>query len=167
MKKILILIIAVGFFTSCQKAETFSSSDEMVEAAKSSLNTVNVDEIKARLDTFAVFNLIDVRETSEHNHGYIPGSVNISRGTLEFKIANEEFWESTGFYYPEKTEEFILYCKKGSRSILAAESLKKLGYKNVSIIEGGFKKWELTYPDLQEKNLELESHGAAEEVGGC
>lgn len=167
MKKIFILIMAVGFFASCQKSESFSSSDAMVEAAKSGLNTVSVEEIKARLDTFAVFNLIDVRETSEHNHGYIPGSVNISRGTLEFKIANEEFWESTGFYYPEKTEEFILYCKKGSRSILAAESLKKLGYKNVSIIEGGFKNWELTYPNLQEKNLELESHGAAEEVGGC
>lgn len=86
---------------------------------------------------------------------------------MEFNIALEEFWESTGFYFPEPTEEFILYCKKGSRSILAAEALKKLGYKNISIIEGGFKKWELTFPLLQEKNLELESHGAAEEVGGC
>ncbi len=167
MKKILILIIAVGFFASCQKTETYTSTDEMVAAAKSNLTTVTVEEIKARLDTFAVFNLIDVRETSEHNHGYIPGAVNISRGTLEFKIGDEEFWVSTGFYYPEKTEEFVLYCKKGNRSILAAESLKKLGYENVSIIEGGFKKWELTYPELQEKNLELESHGAAEEVGGC
>lgn len=114
-----------------------------------------------------MFNLIDVREPSEHNHGYIPGAVNIPRGVLEFNITNEAFWESTGFYFPEPTEEFILYCKKGSRSILAAETLKKLGYKNVTIIEGGWKKWELTFPTLQEKNLELESHGAAEEVGGC
>lgn len=167
MKKILILIIAIGFFASCQKTETYTSTDQMVEKVKQGIKTVSVEEIKAKLDTFAVFNLIDVRESSEHNHGYIPGSVNISRGTLEFNIGNEEFWKNTGFYYPEKTEEFILYCKKGSRSILAAESLKKLGYKNVSIIEGGWKKWELTYPDLQEKNLELESHGTAEEVGGC
>lgn len=160
-------MLALGFFASCQKTETFTSTDQMVEATKQKIKTVTVQEIKARLDTFAVFNLIDVRDAQEHNHGYIPGSVNISRGTLEFSIGDKEFWESTGFYFPEKTEEFVLYCKKGSRSILAAESLQKLGYSNVSIIEGGFKQWELTYPDLQEKNLELESHGAAQEVGGC
>ena len=159
--------MAVGLFASCQQNESYTSSDEMVEAAKVNIETITVEEIKERIDTFAVFNLIDVRDSREHNHGYIPGSVNISRGTLEFNISNEEFWESTGFYYPEKTEEFVLYCKKGSRSILAAESLKKLGYKNVWILEGGFKKWELTYPDMQEKNLELESHGDEGEVGGC
>jgi 3-mercaptopyruvate sulfurtransferase SseA len=50
---------------------------------------------------------------------------------------------------------------------LAVESLKKLGYKNVKYIEGGFKKWELTYPLMQEKNLEEGSGHQVEEVGGC
>lgn len=167
MKKLFILILAIGFLASCQKTSNYSTTDEMIEAVKPGIKTVTVEELKERIDTFAVFNLIDVRDAREHNHGYIPGSVNISRGTLEFNIGSEEFWESTGFYYPEKTEEFVLYCKKGNRSVLAAESLKKLGYKNVFIIEGGFKKWELTYPNMQDKNLELESHGAEGEVGGC
>ena len=129
---------------SCQKGGSFSSVDEMVELAGKNLEAVSVDEIKVRMDTFAMINIIDVREPSEYNHGYIPGAVNIPRGVLEFNIGKEEFWESTGFYYPEPTEEFVLYCKKGSRSILAAETLQKLGYKNVKIIEGGWKKWELT-----------------------
>lgn len=167
MKKIVLIITAIGLFLGCQRAETFSSADEMVRLASIDLKIITVDELKTKIDSFETFNLIDVRESNEHNHGYIPGSVNIPRGTLEFKIANEEFWESTGFYYPEQTENFVVYCKKGSRSILAAETLKKLGYKNVVFVEGGFKKWELSFPLMQDKNLELESHGRAKEVGGC
>jgi len=167
MKYLLVTIAITFVFFGCNQNSTFSTVDELVEHAGKDLKTISVEELKIKIDSFEMFNLIDVREPGEHNHGYIPGSVNIPRGTLEFNISSEEFWESTGFYFPEPTEEFILYCKKGSRSILAAEALKKLGYENVSIISDGFKKWELTFPLLQEKNLELESHGAAIEVGGC
>jgi len=167
MKQLLLTIAVTFLFIACNKNETFSTVDEMVVEAGKDLKIITVEELKTKIDSFEMFNLIDVRESTEHNFGYIPGSVNISRGTLEFKIASDEFWESTGFYLPEVKEEFVLYCKKGSRSILAAKALIKLGYKNVKIIDGGFKKWELSYPLLQEKNLELQSHGAAEEVGGC
>ena len=167
MKKIVLFATIIGLFYACSKTETFTSADEMVEAASKSINTITVEELKVKIDSFEMFNLIDVREPEEHNHGFIPGSVNIPRGTLEFNIANEEFWESTGFYYPEKTELFVLYCKKGSRSILAAQTLKQMGYDNIFIIEGGWKQWELTYPLLQEKNLDAVSHDSGGEVGGC
>ncbi len=167
MKKIIFVAVLLGFLIGCNKTESFTSVDEMVNLAAKNLKTIQVEELKAKIDSFEMFNLIDVREPSEHNHGFIPGSVNIPRGVLEFNIGNKDFWESTGFYFPEKTELFVLYCKKGSRSVLAAEALKKLGYKNLVIIDGGWKKWELSYPDLQEKNLELESHGPEKEVGGC
>ena len=166
MKNLLLIIVAINLLWSCHKSETNTTVEQIVEQAAKEVQTITVEELKTKIDSFEMFNLIDVREPSEHNHGYIPGSVSIPRGVLEFKIGKEEFWESTGFYYPESTEEFILYCKKGSRSILAAEALKKLGYENVKIITGGFKKWELTYPLMQEKNLDLET-GGAEEVGGC
>ncbi len=167
MKKLLYILIAFGFLVGCDKDATFNSADEMVELAKQDVTIIQVEELKTMIDSFAMFNLVDVREPSEHNHGYIPGSVNIPRGLLEFNIGNQEFWEGTGFYYPEKTELFVLYCKKGSRSILAAQTLEMMGYDNVKIIDGGWKKWELSYPDMQEKNLELESHGEEKEVGGC
>lgn len=167
MKRILYFITVMGIIAACSKTETFNSVDELVEFAGKNIKTISVEELKIKIDSFETFNLIDVREPSEHNHGYIPGSVNIPRGILEFNIGKEDFWESTGFYFPEKTELFILYCKKGSRSILAADALQKLGYKNILIIDGGWKKWELTYPNMQEKNLEAESHDSGGEVGGC
>lgn len=152
---------------SCSNHENYASVEEMVEVAKQKVETITVEELKVKIDSMEMFNLIDVRVKSEHNHGYIPSAINIPRGTLEFKIANEKYWENEGLYLPAKDEAYILYCKKGSRSVLAAESLLKLGYKNVKYIKGGFKKWEMTYPLLQEKNLEEEGGHKAEEVGGC
>ncbi|MBL4560706.1 MAG: rhodanese-like domain-containing protein [Labilibaculum sp.] len=172
MKKINLLLVLIFFsasqlFLSCNNSADYSGVEEMVEAAKKNVASITVEEIKLKIDSMEMFNLIDVRIRSEHNHGYIPSAINIPRGTLEFKIANDKYWSNEGLYLPNKDEEFILYCKKGSRSALAAESLMKLGYKNVKYIKGGFKKWELSYPLLQEKNLEEESGHQEEEVGGC
>jgi rhodanese-related sulfurtransferase len=41
-------------------------------------------------------------------------------------------------YPPEKNAEIIVYCKAGSRGILAAVSLMQLGYTNVKNLEGGY-----------------------------
>jgi rhodanese-related sulfurtransferase len=35
----------------------------------------------------------------------------------------------------------ICHCGGGGRSALAAESLQKMGYKNVRSMAGGFKAW--------------------------
>ena len=85
-----------------------------------------------------------------------------------FKMNNDEFWENEMTYPPQKTDEFIVYCKKGKRSVMAADALKRLGYENVSYLEGGWKKWELTYPlDYEEKLDKMGGHEETEEVGGC
>ncbi len=84
---------------------------------------------------------------------YIPGAINIARGILEFNISNDKFWEEAMLYMPEKDEEIIIYCRKGKRSILAAQTLQQLGFTNVKYIIDGWKKWEMTFPDKFEKNL--------------
>ncbi|OQX79372.1 MAG: hypothetical protein B6D61_03695 [Bacteroidetes bacterium 4484_249] len=162
---VLMLIIVLS---ACNKSQTFEKVDDMVAASTKNVEFITAEDLKVKIDSMDAFNLIDVREPKEFYHGYIPGSVSIPRGVLEFRIANEDFWMNEGLYLPEKDELFIIVCKKGSRSVLAAESLKKLGYKNVLVLDGGWKKWELTYPLLFEKDLDaLGGHEEVEEVGGC
>jgi rhodanese-related sulfurtransferase len=155
------------FTISCSSTDSYQDTDAMVSAAAKNVEFITVEALMAKVDSGDMFNLIDVREPNEYNHGYIPGAINIPRGVLEFKINNEQFWTNEGLYLPLKDEEFILVCKKGSRSILAARSIMKLGYENVKVLKGGWKKWELTYPDVQEKNLDAGAHEQEEEVGGC
>ena len=162
----LILILLVSL-SACNNAGPTQSLDEMVVAAKKVVDAVTVEQLMQKLDNGDMIMLIDVREPNEFNAGYIPGAVNIPRGVLEFKIGNEDFWDAAMLYMPEMTEEVIVYCKKGKRGILAGQTLKKLGYTNVTYIEGGWKKWELTYPDLFEKNLDAMGHDDGGEVGGC
>lgn len=57
----------------------------------------------------------------------------IPRGLLEFEIDKK---------VPDKKTKIIIYCKKGGRGILAAESLIKMGYKDVLSITGGLVGWE-------------------------
>jgi rhodanese-related sulfurtransferase len=104
--------------------------------------------------------LIDVRESNEFEDGNIPGSFNVPRGILEFKIANEDYWDQLGMYVPEKDEEIIIYCKKGGRGALSTEALTKLGYRNCKNLTGGWIGWSKG-PEAVEEEEEKK------EEGGC
>ena len=161
----LLLMLAI---VACSKSTYHTPDDMVTEALEQGVKLVSPQDVNTIMEGEEIYNLIDVRQKSEHYYGYIPGSVVIPRGSLEFDIGSADFWEEEGLYMPEKKEIMILYCKKGQRSILAAKALMQLGYTNVTVIEGGWKNWELTYPDKAEKNLEKLSGGDSHESsGGC
>ena len=61
------------------------------------------------------------------------------RGMLEFWIDPESPYYRRDF---DEIDEVILFCNKGSRSALAALSLKTMGIDNVSHMQGGMSQWE-------------------------
>lgn len=155
-------------FTSCSKSVSYDSADAMIDDLKVDLKSITVENLKLKMDDLdAYIFLIDVREPDEHNFGYIPGSINIPVGLVIFNTGNEAFWESEMMYKPELNDEIIVYCKKGKRSVLAANLLKQIGYENVTYVDGGWKSWELKYPLLYDKNLDANAHPAVKDEGGC
>lgn len=76
--------------------------------------------------------LLDVREDAERAAGMPVGALGLSRGFLELRIAKAE---------PDRSREILTLCGSGMRSLLAAETLKTLGYTNVRSVVGGFKRW--------------------------
>jgi rhodanese-related sulfurtransferase len=164
------MLSSLFVFAGCNQVNKFASPEDMVADAMKYVSTITVEELKNLMESEEIYTLIDVRQKSEHYYGFIPGSLVIPRGSIEFAIGNEEFWEEEGLYMPLKDEKVVLYCRKGNRGILSAAALKKLGYTNVHALEGGWKNWELSFPDLFETNLEMLSGGGAEEHddgGGC
>ena len=82
-------------------------------------------------------NLIDIRDVRElERDGKVEGSNHIPRGMLEFWLDPESPYFKEGKL--DQKKEMVLFCAGGLRSALAAKTLKDMGFKNVSHIDGGF-----------------------------
>jgi rhodanese-related sulfurtransferase len=168
MKNTSIILIVLMFLAVAGCNQGNATLDQMIANAEKKVKVLTPDEVLSFMESDTIYTLIDVRQKEEHYYGYVPGSVLIPRGSIEFNMGNKAFWEEEGLYMPEKKELIILYCKKGKRSLLAAQTLGDLGYEHVYIIKDGWKNWELTYPDYCEKNLDMLSGGNHEvDTGGC
>jgi rhodanese-related sulfurtransferase len=73
-----------------------------------------------------------VREDHAWKKGPIPGAVHLARGIIERDR------ERT---FPDTGAEIVLYCGGGYRSALAADNLRRMGYTNVSSMDGGWRGW--------------------------
>lgn len=104
----------------------------LVHEAKARVRSCSIEDFVARLETGAQFVLIDVREDHEWDRGHIPGAHHIGRGILERDI------EKT---LPEKATPIVLYCGGGFRSALAADNLQRMGYTDVTSLDGGWSGW--------------------------
>jgi molybdopterin/thiamine biosynthesis adenylyltransferase/rhodanese-related sulfurtransferase len=76
--------------------------------------------------------LVDVREKDETDAGVLPGAKLIPRGFLELRVEEA---------VPDHGAEVVLYCAGGTRSLLAARSLREMGYTRVRSLAGGFGAW--------------------------
>ncbi|GAC1671516.1 MAG: molybdopterin-synthase adenylyltransferase MoeB [Candidatus Limnocylindrales bacterium] len=103
---------------------------DLLREARAQIHEVTPQQVDALPPGDAV--LIDVREESEWDQGYVPGAIHISRGYVEQAIEAE---------VPDRDRQVILYCAGGVRSLFAAQSLEQLGYTNVASMSGGFQSW--------------------------
>ncbi|HET6267965.1 MAG TPA: rhodanese-like domain-containing protein [Acidobacteriota bacterium] len=110
----------------------------IVHDAKKRIHETDVPTIKQRLDRHEKFYLVDVREDHEWNAGHLPGAIHLSKGIIERDIETQ---------IPDHAAEIVLYCGGGFRSALVADNLQKMGYTNVSSMDGGIRGWkEAAYP---------------------
>lgn len=110
----------------------------LVERAESRVNTLSPQDVNTRRvkDGVLLVDLRDIREVKRE--GKIPGSVHVPRGMLEFWVDPESPYYKSWFDSPA---EIILYCNKGWRSALAADTLQQMGLDNVFHMQGGLEQW--------------------------
>ncbi|MBE4749916.1 molybdopterin-synthase adenylyltransferase MoeB [Corallococcus sp. ZKHCc1 1396] len=104
---------------------------DLLSEVKKEIREVSHEHVRHLLDAGTAVKLIDVREGDEYAGGRLPGALHIPRGYLELRIE-----EQAG-----RDEEVILYCAGGTRSALAARTLRELGYTRVASLAGGYNRW--------------------------
>jgi phage shock protein E len=114
---------------------------QLVDEAKKQIKEIDGTDLKSMQQGGQKFTLIDVREPDEVAQGAIPGAVPIPRGVLEHKIDSVT---------TDKNAPIVCYCGGGGRSALAASNLKKMGFKKVMSLAGGYKGWKTSHGESQE-----------------
>lgn len=105
---------------------------ELMTEARDSVPEVTIDEVQAQMENGARPTLLDVREREEYREGHLEGSVPLPRGFLEMRIEEA---------VPDKSAPIVAYCAGGVRSLIAARTLKEMGYENVTSMSGGYTAW--------------------------
>ncbi len=115
---------------------TIKSPQNLVADALSEIKTISSSEA-LEMSNKNECNLIDIRDAVElQKLGRIENSFHISRGLLEFSIQPDSAYVQNNNL--DLNKEIVLFCAAGGRSALAVKTLKEMGFKKVSHIEGGF-----------------------------
>jgi rhodanese-related sulfurtransferase len=127
-----------------KKWKDMKSITKMLQISHIVIDKITPVSLMKKIDEMDDFILVDIREPGQKKHGDILAdeSIEIVRGYLEFKIEN---------FIEDKSMPIIVYCCSGKRSILAANVLKLMGYKDVRSLEGGIQAW-------VEDGLPLDTH---------
>ena len=150
------LTIAVVFFGAlvvghpCFAAQDWPDSvDQYVAQVRKTIDTTDMDGYLAVVKNPNGAMLLDVRDEPEFKAGHVPGTVNVSRGRLEFRI-----WKLLG--YPEKVEmnrKMYVQCSTGGRATLAAKQLKDIGFTNVTAVVMDLVDWQKKgYPFVKDES---------------
>jgi len=115
------------------------SPADIVARAKATIKECTVSQAKQLLTPETL--LIDIREAPEFDKGHIPGAVLSPRGLLEFEVHALVARTATNPDILPEDRDIVLYCGTGGRSALAAETLNKMGYRNVVSMDGGIVAW--------------------------
>src|SRR5689334_17298070 len=105
------------------------------EAAVKSVSAVEAVRLAKRNDVV----IVDIRDIRElEREGRIPQSFHAPRGMLEFWVDPQSPYHKP-IFAEDKT--FIIHCASGWRSLLATQTLKRMGLKPVLNMTGGFAAW--------------------------
>jgi rhodanese-related sulfurtransferase len=84
--------------------------------------------------------LLDIREPYEFDALHIEGSINVPRGILE-SACDWDYEETVPELAAGRDREIIVICRSGNRSVLAAHTMQRMGFKNVASLKTGIRGW--------------------------
>lgn len=113
---------------------------DLVEVCLSRVPEIFPWDLADKLDTDESVLILDVREKDEYDRAHIEGSMHVPRGILE--SACEYGYEET---VPElvraRDREIVVVCRSGNRSVLAADTMQRMGYNDVKSLKTGLRGW--------------------------
>ena len=113
---------------------------ELINKANEEIDTITAEELEKEMNQDDVV-IVDVQSKEAIDEaGMIPGAIHAERGMLEF-FADQSEENSLKKKELDPNKKIIVYCGVGGQGALSAKTLKDMGFKNVSNLQGGVKAW--------------------------
>ena len=109
-------------------------------------------DLEERLQENPDLLIVAVREPYEFDAMHIPGSINVPRGILE-SACEWDYEETEPELVKARDREIVVVCRSGYRSVLAANSMQVLGYKDVASLKTGLRGWNDYEQPLQDQAI--------------
>ncbi|MCG7992306.1 MAG: rhodanese-like domain-containing protein [Candidatus Thiodiazotropha lotti] len=97
-------------------------------------------DLEERLEANSKLLIVDVREPYEYDAMHIENSILAPRGILE-SACEWDYEETIPELVKARQREVVVVCRSGYRSVLAAFSMKMLGFENVVSLKTGLRGW--------------------------
>lgn len=97
-------------------------------------------DLEAKLKETPDLLLIDVREPYEFAAMHIEGAINVPRGVLE-SACEWDYDDTVPELAAGREGEIVVICRSGHRSVLAAHTMQRMGFKHVHSLKTGMRGW--------------------------
>jgi rhodanese-related sulfurtransferase len=97
-------------------------------------------DLEEKLEQSSDLILLDVREPSEFDTLHIKDSLNVPRGILE-SACDWDYDETEPELAAGRDREIVVICRSGNRSVLAAHTMQRMGFKKVASLKTGVRGW--------------------------
>lgn len=119
---------------------TFKTGADLIEESRKRIREISPREALEIQAPGEDTVYLDVREPNEWNLGRVPGAVHLPRGNIESKVEG----------MIERSRRIVIYCARGNRSALAADTMQQMGYEDVCSMTEGFGGWVAAGGDVEE-----------------
>jgi len=112
-----------------------SVTDDLLSAVRARLDRLTPEAAAAEPDAV----LVDIRPVAFRTaEGELPGALIVERNVLEWRFAPDSEWR-----LPQAGPDarVVLFCNEGYASSLAADTLRRLGVRRATDVDGGFRAW--------------------------
>jgi rhodanese-related sulfurtransferase len=115
---------------------------KMVEDAATRAESLPPEDVERLLRDEPTALVIEVRDREDiETTGMIPGSIAISLGTLAKKACLERPADRRDRRLDDRDRPIVTTCEVGLMAILAASTLRDMGFSRVAYLDGGTQAW--------------------------
>lgn len=106
--------------------------EQLVAEAQAQIGHTAAETLKTAIDNNEPVVILDVRDKELYDAEHLPGAISLPRAAIELEIDE---------LVPDQDTHIVAHCGGNTRGSLSAHTLQIMGYKNASVLTGGFRGW--------------------------